>query len=35
MLNIRENAKYAVGCVTSMGVRITPENRMAERKSGP
>ena len=33
MLNIRENAKYAVGCVTSMGVRITPENRMAVHNS--
>ena len=25
--------KYAVACVTSMGLRITPENRMAVHNS--
>ncbi|MBR6173662.1 MAG: sugar kinase [Eubacterium sp.] len=30
---LRENAKYAVGCLTSMGVRITPENRMGVQNS--
>ena len=29
----RENYKYAVACPTSMGVRITPENRMAVQNS--
>ena len=28
-MEIRKNAKYAVACVTSMGVRITPADRMA------
>ena len=28
-MQIRENIKYAIACVTSMGVRITPVNRMA------
>ena len=28
-----KKAKYAVACVTSMGVRITPENRMAVQNS--
>ncbi len=32
-LKIRENCKYAVACVTSMGVRITPANRMAVHNS--
>ena len=30
---MRENCKYALGCVTSMGVRITPEDRMAVQNS--
>ena len=30
---IRKNCKYAAACVTSMGVRITPENRMAVHNS--
>jgi len=32
-MEIRKNYKYAVCCVTSMGVRITPENRMAVQNS--
>ena len=28
-----EKARYAIACVTSMGVRITPENRMAVHNS--
>ena len=28
-----KNGKYAIGCLTSMGVRITPENRMAVHNS--
>ena len=30
---IRKNCKYAEACVTSMGVRITPEDRMAVHNS--
>ena len=30
---IRSNCKYAIACVTSMGVRITPEDRMAVHNS--
>ena len=30
---IKKNCKYAAACVTSMGVRITPENRMAVHNS--
>ena len=33
MMNIRTNAKYAVACLSSMGLRITPENRMAVHSS--
>lgn len=33
ILKLREDAKYAVGCLTSMGVRITPENRMGVQSS--
>lgn len=32
-LKIRENCKYAIACPTSMGVRITPEDRMAVQSS--
>jgi len=32
-LNIRENYRYAIACPTSMGVRITPINRMAIHNS--
>ena len=32
-MEIRKNYKYAVACPTSMGVRITPENRMAVHNS--
>ncbi len=32
-LTIRQNPRYAVACPTSMGVRITPENRMAVQNS--
>lgn len=32
-MKIRENTKYAIACVTSMGVRITPVNRMAVHNS--
>ena len=30
---VRKNVKYAIACPTSMGVRITPENRMAVHNS--
>lgn len=30
---LREDAGYAIGCVTSMGVRITPEDRMGVHNS--
>lgn len=30
---VRKNAKYAVACLSSMGLRITPENRMAVHNS--
>ena len=32
-LRIRENCRYAIACVTSMGVRITPADRMAVHNS--
>ncbi len=32
-LRIRNNCRYAVACVTSMGVRITPADRMAVHNS--
>ena len=32
-LNIRKNCRYAIACPTSMGVRITPDNRMAVHNS--
>ena len=32
-LKIRENCRYAVACPTSMGLRITPEDRMAVQNS--
>ena len=32
-LRLRKNCKYAMACVTSMGVRITPEDRMAVHNS--
>ena len=32
-LNLRENYRYAIACPTSMGVRITPANRMAVHNS--
>ena len=32
-IKIRENARYAVACVTSMGLRITPADRMAVHNS--
>ncbi len=32
-ISVRENSRYALACVTSMGVRITPENRMAVQNS--
>ncbi len=32
-MKIKQNCKYALACVTSMGVRITPENRMAVQNS--
>jgi len=32
-MKIRENCKYAVACPTSMGLRITPENRMSVHNS--
>ena len=33
MFKIRENCKYAIACPTSMGVRITPADRMAVHNS--
>ncbi|MBE7016728.1 MAG: sugar kinase [Ruminococcaceae bacterium] len=32
-LNLRTSYRYAIACPTSMGVRITPENRMAVHNS--
>ena len=32
-LNLRQNCRYAIACPTSMGVRITPDNRMAVHNS--
>ena len=32
-LNLRSKYRYAIACPTSMGVRITPENRMAVHNS--
>ena len=32
-MKIRENVKYAIACPTSMGVRITPVNRMSVHNS--
>ncbi|MBE6939461.1 MAG: sugar kinase [Ruminococcaceae bacterium] len=32
-LNLRKNCRYAIACPTSMGVRITPDNRMAVHAS--
>ena len=32
-MKIKRNAKYAVACLSSMGLRITPENRMAVHNS--
>ncbi len=32
-MEIRQNCRYAVACVTSMGVRITPADRMAVQNS--
>ena len=32
-IKIKENCRYAVACVTSMGVRITPSDRMAVHNS--
>ncbi len=32
-MELRNDAKYAVACVTSMGVRITPDSRMAVQNS--
>ena len=32
-LNLRSNYRYAIACPTSIGVRITPENRMAVHNS--
>ena len=32
-LNLRKNYRYAIACPTSMGVRITPEDRMAVHNS--
>ena len=32
-LNVRKNCRYAIACPTSIGVRITPENRMAVQSS--
>ena len=32
-MNVRKNAKHAVACLSSMGLRITPENRMAAHNS--
>lgn len=32
-MKVKRNAKYAVACLTSMGLRITPEDRMAVHNS--
>ena len=32
-MNLRETYRYAIACPTSMGLRITPENRMAVQNS--
>ena len=32
-MKVKKNVKYAVACATSMGLRITPENRMAVHDS--
>ncbi|MBR2583011.1 MAG: sugar kinase [Oscillospiraceae bacterium] len=32
-MEIRKNCRYAIACVTSMGVRITPQDRMAVQNS--
>lgn len=32
-MNMKQNCRYAAACVTSMGVRITPEDRMAVHNS--
>lgn len=32
-VSVRENYKYAIACPTSMGVRLTPEDRMAVQNS--
>ena len=32
-MKVKSNAKYAIACPTSMGVRITPEDRMAVHNS--
>ena len=32
-LIVNQNAKYALACVTSLGVRITPADRMAVHNS--
>ena len=32
-MNIRKDARYAVACLSSMGLRITPEDRMAVHNS--
>ena len=32
-MELRSNARYALACPTSMGLRITPENRMAVQSS--
>ena len=32
-ITVRSDAAHAIACVTSMGVRITPEDRMAVQNS--
>ncbi len=32
-MKVRTNTRYAVACLSSMGLRITPENRMAVHNS--
>ncbi|MBQ0033627.1 MAG: sugar kinase, partial [bacterium] len=32
-MKVKKNAKYAVACLSSMGLRITPETRMAVHSS--
>ncbi len=32
-MEVKKNARYAVACLSSMGLRITPENRMAVQNS--